>query len=131
MGYRPPTKTLRLSFSDPEFEGLEVHMRRISVGQYREVLAVREEGQAELDTLLRLFLDAVHSWNLEDEQGSVLPRTVEAISDLDFQFVDAMCDAWMTEMQGNTAPLPDSSPAGGPSPAVSIPMEPLSESRAS
>lgn len=133
MGFKPQSKPLHLTFSDPEFEGLEISMRRVTVGQYRHILKVREDvDEADaVDEMLTLFVSSVHSWNLEDDQGATLPHTVDALNDLDYAFVDAVVETWMSELGGNSTPLPESSPAGEQSPVASIPTETLSASRAS
>ncbi len=133
MGYKRPT--LKLVFADPEFEGLEVRARRLSIGA-----ALRVAGLADMDTrelaaaeeklgeLLKLIAESLISWNLEDDNGTPVPLTGEALAEQDLPFITALAGALATASAGVSRPLEPASNSGPSSEEVSLPMEPLSES---
>lgn len=83
MGYE--RSTLKLKFADPQFEGLEVRMKRLPIGDMLAVTSLAElsklgqdadatldaataaEGKRALDTLLAMLAGSMLSWNLEVE----------------------------------------------------------------
>ncbi|MGW9058915.1 hypothetical protein [Streptomyces sp. NPDC055733] len=127
MGYRPKRKIYELDFTDTDYEGLEASMRAVTVGEELELHALRskEGGGRDVFTLLTNLLV---SWNVEDDQGNPVPCTFEGVCTQDSEMVMAILDAGQTAAAGVPDPLPQSSPAGEQSPAVPIPMAPLSES---
>lgn len=130
MGYKRNPKVYRLKFED-EYDGLEVMVRSLSMGQ----LISWKTGDRERDVteeMVELLAERIVSWNLEDEDGTPVPPTLEAIKAEDNDLVFAIINHWTDAVRGVDAPLPESSPAGEPSPEASaIPMVPLSESLAS
>jgi hypothetical protein len=62
-----------------------------------------------------------------------VPPTPEEFRAQDKDLMMKLSEAWIDGISGvsKDAPLPESSPAGEPSPVASIPMEPLSESQES
>ena len=122
MGFRHQPKVYRLVFDDPQLEGLEVRALGMSIG----------ELQDDDLTILAAFVHALQSWNLEDEHGTPLPMTLEALQAYpDADFVSTMTRAWMDAVAGVDEELGKDSPSGKPFPEASIPMEPLSPSLAS
>ena len=127
MGYRPQRKTFKLDFTGTQYEGLEVSMRGLTVGEELELDDLRSQpgyGRKVFEMMTGLLVE----WNVEDEQGNPVPATREGVNTQDAAMVMAILDAVQTANSGVSDPLPQSSPSGEPSPAVSIPMEPLSES---
>lgn len=139
MGFKVKRKIYRLKFQDPEMAGLEVEARGLSVGQLLELEEARmaraaggagSEGATR--RMLRLFSDALVSWNAEDEDtGLPIPPTAEGIKMQDSDFLNVVIDAWNTAMAGVDAPLSPTSSDGQPSLEASIPMDVPSESLAS
>lgn len=146
MGFRPEPTHYRLFFEDPAYADFEVTIARMTVG---EALAFDEarnapaataaEVTAKLKAIAEQVADRLVSWNLEDEQGALVPATADALLGLEEPLFDAVIDAYIQALRGVPAPLglgssgtePDSSttspsPAAGPA-ALSIPMEPLSD----
>lgn len=131
MGYQRKRKTYSLTFEGTDYDGLTVRIRGASVEQYARALRlqnVAEENEDSIRELLGLFAEALIDWNLEDEQGAPVPTTLQAVLDEDLEMVLAMVSGWLGAIGGVPAPLEQSSPGGGPSPEVSIPMAPLSAS---
>ena len=115
---------------DSEFSGLEVHMRRLSIGQLTEVEKLadlnkdktRSTGDA-LAELLDSIGEGLLSWNYEEtrraEDGSTavvaLPAERGSLDRLDLDLVLALVRAWISVA---AVPLvsPPSSPTGAPVP---------------
>lgn len=122
MGYQRPL--LKLTFEDPEMAGLEVLCRRPSIGQ----IQAYEETDRVLDRQLEIMAPCLIKWNLEDEEGSPVPPTLEGLKSQDQPFLAALIEAWVDKAIRIPAPLGQGSNGGSSPPAVSIPMEPLSAS---
>ncbi len=131
MGFRKKTKPVVLTFpGDEELDGLEVHVRGKSLGEYLEIVGLAEsdiDGPA-LVRQLEEFANSLISWNLEEEDGTPVPATRDAVFEQDKDMMLKVATMWFQRLEGTVdAPLPQSSPDGEQSPAVSIPMEPLSD----
>jgi hypothetical protein len=120
MGYRPRHKVFKLVFADPEMDGLIVRVRAIRIGEMRELLDL-----ADLDTsylqpgdagkasrMFEMFADALISWNVEDDQGSPVPATLEGISAQDGDFIQAIVKEWLNIFKV-AGPLGNGSSDGG------------------
>ena len=131
MGYRRTPKVYNIRFADDsDYPGLEATLRSYSVGQ---VIAFRKDsGQTDsVQAMVDLLAERLVSWNLEDEDGTPVPTTVEAILREDLDMIQALFDEWSDAITGVSVPLEKPSPAGEISQVGSIPMEPLSPSLAS
>lgn len=132
MGYQRKTKRIHLAFDGTEYDGLEVELRGLSLGGWLEITGLGDDvDNSAVAEQLRRFADSLISWNLEDEDGHPIPATRESVFNQDQDFMFVLFNAWMDAMAGVAAPLDETSPAGEPSLAASIPMEPLSPSLAS
>lgn len=132
MGYQRPT--LKLVFADPEFDGLEVRARRLTVGAMLRLHKLSATQAASPDgddsaerfgELLSAVADSIISWNLEDDQGQPVPATAAGLRSQDMPLVEAVKQALLDASVGVAPPLPQPSSGGGPSPEESIPMDPL------
>lgn len=126
MGYQ--RKLYKLTFADPEFEGLEIITRPMSME-----VAISLQGSLpkdvsnptpeEIRASFEPFVKSVIGWNLEDYEGNPLPKTVEALMTLDVPFVNTVVTTWMTEVMGIDENLGQTS---NPSEIMeSLPMEAL------
>ena len=132
MGYKPRRKTYNLQFEGGRFEGLEVTICALPIGELLELDELSETRTREnVDRMFEIVSIALQSWNLETEDDQPVPATKEGLYTQDPDFVHAIVDAWRDAMTGVSAPLPETSDAGETSPEASIPMEPLSPSLAS
>ena len=122
MGFKHQAKVYKLVFDDPELEGLEVKVRSLSIGEVEnDEIRVFEQ-----------FADALISWNLEDENGEVLPTTLESVRSYpDYEFMALLANTWVDAVTGVKDELGKDSNSGLPFPEGSIPMETLSASQAS
>lgn len=121
-GWRPPERwqdTYLLKFTDPEFEGLEVRVRRMSFGGLRATAGITtvdrqrliqgqlEQGDiAKLDAVLTEIGEALVSWNVLDHNGNPVPCTTEALDRQDLVFALTLLDAWMGGVAQEQLPKP-------------------------
>jgi hypothetical protein len=144
VGFKAKHKTYKLIFEDEEFEGLEVLARSLPLGSFMDTIGAMPTPAEALDPsrltaeqrgavgdMFAEFARALVSWNLEDDDGEPVPATLDGLQAQDIDFVMRIITAWMDALGGIPAPLAGRSTAGVPSLAGSIPMEPLSASRAS
>ncbi|PXY27437.1 hypothetical protein [Prauserella muralis] len=145
MGFTPKRTVLKLSFSESDYDGFEVRIRKMTVedaylfddltGWEKDIKAghvSREQAQERIDRMHRRMIECILDWNLEDDDGQPMPVTVESIRAQEPEFFWVLVRAWIRAnsivVDGD---LKDSSPSGDPSAEASIPMEELSESLAS
>jgi len=142
MGFRR-NKTYALRWADgTEFAGLEVEARPLPIGamdKFGPLIALKDRGDdfgpEDMDAITGMFqdfaADALVSWNFEDDEGDV-PPTPEGMRRVDLEMGLAIITEWFTAVTGvsenSDGDLGKGSEPGASSPAVSIPMEPLSES---
>lgn len=128
MGYRRGRKVFRLSFEDePE---LEVYAYSTSLGKVLGLLElVQGEGQvglkdvAKLDELMGTFAESLKEWNLEQEDGTPVPATLDGLKTQDLDFVLELILAWMEAVVSISGPLKQKSSDGDQSPEALIPMD--------
>lgn len=138
MGYTR-ARTIRLTWADGEFAGLEIRARRVSIETFFDLAPLIDgqlnvsdpQGREELRALFAQFGEVLVSWNVEDEDGTPIPCTAEEFVRQDPAFVREVLDEWAAAISGVSAPLEQPSPAGEPFPEESLPMETLSPSLAS
>lgn len=131
MGYEYQPPTYKLTFDD--HPGLEIMARAVELGDYIDFVDLLDTAgfaKQSIDKLFTLWVGFLTSWNLQ-RNGKNVPLTVKSLYKLDLKFVQNIIDGWRRGMEGIDAPLDESSNAGQPSVAASIPMESLSESHAS
>ncbi len=124
MGYRPKRRVYNLVFTGTDWEGLEVSMRGMTVGEELDLAGNDISAALIVEELTKRLI----SWNLEDEQGQPVP--VADAPNRDSRMMRRLNNVWIEALQGvHTAdPLPETSPSGETSPAPPIPMTPVAES---
>lgn len=143
MGFRPQEKTFRVVFdTEHDLHGLEIRTRSVPIGTILNVMRAAgaslkggKAGVEDIESVSSLFEEfggALIEWNLEHPKtGEPVEATPEGLRSLDFDLVTTLAMEWVGAVVGAAAPLGKSSPPG-PSPRMdSLPMEPLSSSRAS
>jgi hypothetical protein len=130
MGFRKKSRVFDLTFEDTEdLAGLEVQVRSKSLGEYLEIVGLKDsaiDGPV-LIRQLEEFAKALVSWNLEEEDGTPVPPTRDAVFAQDKDMMLTIATRWFERLEGAVeAPLPQSSPVGEPSQVASIPTETLS-----
>ncbi|SFY52043.1 hypothetical protein [Streptomyces sp. F-1] len=132
MGCKRNPKLYKLRFADGDYEGLEVTMRSVSIGEMRAMQGTGEDsGRDGFDRMADLVASHMVAWNREDEDGNALPPTMESLEDEEPSLINLIIDRWTDAVAGVAAPLEQPSNSGAPAPEESIPMAPLSPSLAS
>lgn len=131
MGYKRKPKYIRFTFADDtEYAGLSVTVRTVNLRSLLKIRAASAEAD-DVEVLAGLVADQLVEWNLEEEDGTPIAPSREALLDQDFDFLMAIINEWNATVAGVSAPLEQPSTSGGKSLEASIPMETLSGSLAS
>lgn len=133
MGYRSKVKTIEVKLTG-EYEGFEATLRGKDLSGFLSLLGIGSDGEADLSDLgeqLRDMATSLIGWNLEDEHGTPVSITPEAVFAQDGDLMLAVVADWVRQIKGIPAPLGPSSTDGEQSLEASLPMAPLSESQAS
>lgn len=136
MGFVKKSTIYKLVFEDPDLEGLVVRAKGVSIERFLAIATLSDgvdpsdpvEGLRQLDDLFKVFAAVLVDWNLEEEDGTVTPATLDGIRSLEIEFFLSIFDAWMTAIATVSGPLHKSSSAGSGQMELSLPMEALSES---
>lgn len=132
MGFKPKQKTYTLAFDGTEYEGMEIVTRGLTTGEYLEISNLQQASDEEsMRAIADYFVQHIVSWNVEEDDDTPSTITTAKLLSFDLPMVEAMVAAWMEAAGGVSAPLDESLNSGGTSEALSLPMEPLSESLAS
>jgi hypothetical protein len=108
---------------DSEFSGLEIRMRRLSIGQllrveelFDELKAKDSDNKALMTELLDIVGDGLLSWNYEDDNDTPLPAERSSLDAIDADMILMWVRAWTKGAA--TVPLasPPSLPTGEPAP---------------
>jgi len=130
MGFTPQRKQFRLKFQDEELNGLEVLMGSASIGALMNMsnfsADTAKDSMSSLGTSLSVLADSLVSWNLEYENGSPVPATLEGLREQDMYMIMSIISAWTEAISGVAPPLPVSSNSGETFQEVQLPMEALS-----
>lgn len=124
MGYVRKQKIYRLVFENGDLAGFVARVKSCSFG------AIIDAG-TDLEANTALLADCLVDWNLERADGSPVPCDLENLRAQDPPLINALIKAFSDAVFSVNDPLAQSSPAGPPSVEASLPMEPLSASRAS
>jgi uncharacterized protein YggL (DUF469 family) len=132
-----PRTVYRLEFTEPEYEGMIVRVRKMSMAeairasfdlawQPADDMAARRAKQHET---FEMFIDHVLDWNLTEEDGTAVPQTVEGLLSLEPEFIGLLVGVWQAGRRAIAAPLEQNSSGGELSPVEStlteIPFENL------
>lgn len=143
MSYVRKSKVFKLTFEDPELNGLVVRVRSVPLGRLLKLVKVvgldaenlKADDLEMVDEILVMFSKALVGWNLENEDDdgvrSEVPATYEGVQSQDLDFVITIVSAWVEGMAGVSAPLAQRSSGGATFPEGSLPMEVLSPNQVS
>ena len=139
-GYVRQKKLFKLKFADPEFDGLVVLCKSVSIGEYFKLFETSKAAYEELDAaenlseldevdaevsairqLIRDFSKNVLKWNLQepedptDEDSALVdvPCTFEGMLTQEPDFIMHLVDTWMNAVGGVDSPLGKQSSNGG------------------
>lgn len=136
MGYCRPAKVYKIVWDDGDLAGFEVRARGLSVGKLLELGKAAAEvpddfsgSIASMEPLITEFAGALIEWNLENEDGSPVPVTVDGIRQQDMSLVIPAVMRWMTAVAGVDNPLPGTLNSGGTSPEASLALASSSSSQ--
>lgn len=117
MGFRPEPRRYKLTF-DGDLEGLEVRVKSLTVRKFAEM------GEATDAELLAMLADALVEWNLEAEDGTPVPATLEGIESQDSNLITRLISAWRTALTS----VPPTSPLRSQNGAADLDLAALSRS---
>ena len=128
-GYRVQSTIYNLTFA--KFEGLEISIKGLTTGQMMEMWDAKAASKSDSEVtvskgtndMFEMFVDALKEWNLEDEEGVPVPKTMDGIKSLDLPFVLSLCEGWTTALAGTGEELGKDLPSGNKSQEELIPME--------
>lgn len=112
MGFTHPRKVYVITFEN--YPGFEMRVRSVSAMRLLDLAAAVESidgvpGAKEMRELIGDFANALVSWNLEAEDGSPVPTTVEGIGAQDFDFLLEIISKWLEAIAGVSNPLDENS----------------------
>jgi len=113
---------------DGELEGLTVRMKSIKFGKVRQLVALMDDDNSELESMEQIAVelaDAIVSWDFEDEDGQPIPVSKAAVDDLEFGEVMAITNKWLDQITGPTRDLGKDSNSGGSFPGQPLTMAAL------
>ena len=133
-GYRPKRTTYKLNFSETEHAGLEVLARATSVdgllgfidlgasldGLDGRLRAATESGDAEQLAALKKkirdtfepFARVLVEWNVEDDDGTPVPATLDGLLSQELPFVGQIIEAYVGAIATAPPPLSPASSGG-------------------
>ncbi len=118
-GFRIPRRVAILEF-DGEYAGAEIRARLdVDTETYFAISRLQGEvdGPNEAENLrqaLGFFVDHIAiGWNLEDEDGTAIPMTVDGLMRLPWALTAALIPKWREAVTTVAAPLDDASPDTG------------------
>lgn len=132
MGFEGKT-ILKLTFDDPALAGLEVSARRPTMDQMIDLDEKRDamdSDRGRVRAVAELFCELLIDWNLTNE-GEPVAHIADELLAQDYSVSQSIIRAWENNSFEVAGPLEPSSSGGATSVVASIPMETLSESRAS
>lgn len=140
MGYKRKKTVYRMRF-EGELEGLEVTATAPPLGFLEDAMSLASltgknakdltpEEYAKVMGLFSGFANHLVSWNLENDDDTPVPATLEGCRSQDLDFMFEIIEAWLDAVGnvGESDPLGRPSSDGRPSLEASMPMEPLSSS---
>ena len=135
MGYTPPVAIYALDFSGTRYAGLQVKIREQSLGDLLSTLDAAAAADMNSPTaedahaVKKVFTDLadnIVSWNVEEDDGTPVPATLEGLRRYGTSFANAIVQAWRQAMSEVDAPLGSGSSSGGTPDLTLMPMAPLS-----
>lgn len=139
MGFAVESDVYKLIFVEPEFEGLEVRARSVSIRDLVRISALSDvkvspflpqEEWDKVREIAEIFAKAIVSWNLEID-GEPVPVSADGLLSLPLKTFWKIQASWVIAIAGVSDPLPEDSNGGNPSLEESMPMETLSENQKS
>jgi len=103
MAYRIDRRIAVLAFEDGELDGIEVRCRLdIKLKALFDIQSAADSGDI-LGAMVMFAEQALVSWNIEDEDGSEIPATVDGMHTLPIGVCSKILTAWVKAV--STTPL--------------------------
>lgn len=129
MGYRKIPRIYTLEFSGEILNGLVVRAKGVKFGRVRRLLALLDDDtditDEAIDTVVDELVGNIISWNMEDELGSPVQVSRQALEDLEFTEVMEIVSKWLQEITGPNEELGKDSSSGATFPVQLPTMEAL------
>jgi hypothetical protein len=132
-GFTRQHKKYRMTFEGTVLDGLVATVNSVPVGTMLQIAEMAAdgaeftpEGLKTLGSLFELLADSLVEWNLQDDDGTPIPPTIDGVRTLDMDEALLLIREWMKAAAGVSSPLEPSLNGGEPSAVASLPMEPLS-----
>lgn len=130
MGYnrRKNQNVYKLNFTDPQFDGFEVRTIALPTDDLLRMQEMKQNPNAQRQDLMALysiFIKAVLSWNLEDDDGNQIEPSAQALMNEDIEFAMGVINAYMINVAGVAEDLKAKFTDGSQSVEPMIPMESL------
>lgn len=129
MGFRVQRTVFNLRFkTGSHLDGLFVQAKSISMGEVMNLGSEADKarqgaGVDEISNLIKRFSEELVEWDLEDEDGTPTPPTLEGLLSHDPNVVLPIVLAWFDAMLQVDDELGKGSNSGNSFPEESIPME--------
>ena len=125
-GYRKEPTEYILNFEAPEFNGLEIRARSVSLRELFELQELQEKSATDVTSAREVIMkmaSVITGWNIEDDDGNPIPATYDALAEYEMAFVMAIFNAWMQSM--STVPKPQDGNSSGTATSLelSLPMD--------
>lgn len=108
-GFTPEPMHYRLTFADETLNGLVVTVRSVSIRRRISFDKVRltlpkngAEAEKYIQDIYAEFCDRLVNWNLTDEDGNPVPRTIDGLMDQHDYVAQAIIKAWVDVINGTT-----------------------------
>lgn len=127
MSRRRIPRIYELTF-DGDLEGLHVKVKSIKFGKVRQLMALLDEDDKDLEAMeevSRLLADSIVAWDFLDENDRPIEPSLEAINELEFAEVMAIVNKWLDEITGPSDELGKGSNSGESFPGRPVTMEAL------
>lgn len=127
MARRKIPRIYDLAF-DGDLAGLNVRIKSIKFGKVRKLITLMDEDDKDvqvMDEISRMLADAIVSWDLQEEDGTPVEPSQEALDDLEFDEVIAIVNKWLDHITGPGDELGKDSPSGASFPVPPLTMEAL------
>lgn len=134
MPFTPQALIYTLKFDGTKLDGLTVKIGSVTVAEYNKMmdlgaLTERTEVKEANSWVLDLFLERLVSWDLANNDGSLVPCTIEGVSTQERWVINNIIAAWQIALVAVDVPLNKSSTSGESSEEASLGMVPESPSQ--
>tara|TARA_Y100000310_G_scaffold317160_1_gene369698 strand:- start:25 stop:423 length:399 start_codon:yes stop_codon:yes gene_type:complete len=111
-GFRVPSRTARLVFTDELYAGAEVVVSlSVPLGVAMD-MRNRNTDEDPASVYTMFVTHGLESWNLENEEGGAIPVTVDGLESLPTDFVLLMISEWVAKIGEVPSPLSEISNDG-------------------